>query len=482
MTTPSDSSPSRTPPKNIDAEIALLGALLSNNNALENVSDYLRSEHFSEAAHAKIYAAIVKLVGRGQLADAVTLAYYFQNDDLLEEVGGANYLTELQANVISIINAGDYGRVIYDLARRRDLIALGEDLVNDSFSDDLDSEADTLIENTEQKLFYLAEQGQSSKGFITFAEAMREAIELAEIAHKRDGSLSGLPTHLVRLDKLLGGMHHSDLIILAGRPSMGKTALATNIGFNAARRSDAKVAFFSLEMSADQLATRMLSEQANVSSASIRRGELDGERFNRLMNAARDLEDIDYFIDDTPALTIGTLRSRARRLKRQHGLNLIIVDYLQLMRGSANHNESRVQELSEITRGLKMIAKELNVPVVALSQLSRAVENRDDKRPQLADLRESGTIEQDADVVMFVYREEYYILKAEPLQKAEESEEKFASRYANWQQRAQDVMGKAKVIVAKQRHGPTGDVDLAFNGEFTRFDNLAEDGTIPESY
>jgi len=474
---------SRTPPHNYEAEAALLGAILANNQALEKVSDFLRAEHFAEPAHGRIFAAITKLIDRGQIADSVQLAHYFNDDEALKEVGGSSYLAELQTSIVSIINAADYGKTIHDLHLRRELIALGEEIVNEAFTLDIDNAASQQIEIAESQLFNLAEHGETESGIRKFSNVLSETMVMAQAAHKRDGQMVGLSTGLHDLDHLLGGLHRSDLLIIAARPAMGKTTLATNIAFNAARNDKAVVAYFSLEMSGEQLTTRMLSEQAAVPSEKIRRGELSNDEFQKVVTASRDLEDITYFIDDTPAIPVSTLRTRARRLKRQNGkLDLILVDYLQLMRGTVGGKglENRVQEISDITRGLKAIAKELDVPVIALSQLSRQVENREDKRPQLADLRESGSIEQDADSVMFIYREEYYLQKAEPMQKPEESEIKFQERYAEWQARCEEVYGLAKVIVAKQRHGPTGDVTLTFDGATTRFASYKPADQLPE--
>ncbi|CAA7614935.1 replicative DNA helicase [Magnetospirillum sp. UT-4] len=477
----------RTPPHNFEAEQALLGALLLNNRAFEKVAEFLRPEHFAEPAHGRIFAACAKLVERGQIANPVTLKTYFESDGGLAEIGGTAYLAQLANSVVSIINAEDYGKLIHDLHLRRELIALGEDLVNHAFEPTIETSAMEQIGKAEAQLYELATTGQTEGGFETFNAVLIEAVRQAEAAHKRQGKLSGVPTGLVDLDTKLGGLHSSDLLILAGRPSMGKTSLATNIAFNAAKAyreevdalgarkavDGAVTAFFSLEMSAEQLATRILAEQAEIPSHKIRQGELANDEFERLVTAAQELHRLPLFIDDTPALSISAVRTRARRLKRQHGLNLIVIDYLQLLRGSGGSSEqNRVQEVSEITRGLKALAKELDVPVIALSQLSRAVEQREDKRPQLADLRESGSIEQDADVVMFVFREQYYLERAEPGQRPDETPEKFNERHAKWQQRCEEVWNTAEVIVAKQRHGPVGTVRLSFHGEFTKFGNL----------
>ncbi|HKT20219.1 MAG TPA: replicative DNA helicase [Stellaceae bacterium] len=483
----------RTPPANLEAEQALLGAILVNNAAYHRVSEFLKSEHFAEGVHGRIFAAIAKLMERGQLANPVTLKNLFDQDGALQEIGGAQYLARLAASVITIINAEDYGRTIYDLYLRRQLIAIGEDVVNEAYRHDLDRQAPQQIETAEKRLFDLAETGQYEGGFLPFASALGQAIAQAEAAFKRSGRTTGVATGFTDLDKLLGGLHPSDLVVLAGRPSMGKTALATNIGFHAARHyrpvrtadgrtvaeDGAVVGFFSLEMSAEQLATRILAEESGVPSNNIRKGEVGSEDFQRFVEASQRLAEVPFFVDDTPALTIAGLRTRARRLLRQQGLGLVIVDYLQLIRGEENSAENRVQEISEITRGLKALAKELNVPVLALSQLSRAVEQREDKRPMLSDLRESGSIEQDADVVMFVFREEYYLSRGEPMRRPEESDERFNMRYDDWKQRLEQVHATAEVLVSKQRHGPIGKVTLRFDGETTKFSSFADQAHTP---
>jgi replicative DNA helicase len=491
---PTESSAIRVPPHNFEAEQALLGAILLSNRAYERVSEFLRPEHFADPVHGRIFATCGKLIERGQMANPVTLKTYFESDGGLAEIGGIPYLAQLANAVVSVINAEDYGKLVFDLHLRRELIGLGEDMVNTAFAADLDSSATDQIGTAEAKLYDLATTGQTEGGFEAFNTVLVAAVAAAEAAHKRQGKLSGVPTGLVDIDSKLGGLHESDLLILAGRPSMGKTALATNIAFNAASAyreeidslgrkkavDGAITAFFSLEMSAEQLATRILAEQAEIASHKIRQGELANDEFERLVIAAQNLHKLPLFIDDTPALSISAVRTRARRLKRQHGLGLIVIDYLQLLRGSGATSESRVQEVSEITRGLKALAKELSVPVIALSQLSRAVESREDKRPQLSDLRESGSIEQDADVVMFVFREQYYLERAEPGRRPDEAEDKFNDRHARWQQRCEEVWNTAEVIVAKQRHGPVGTVRLSFRGEFTKFGNLATAGHYEE--
>ena len=481
----------RVPPSNTEVEQALLGAIFRNNLAHGRVSDFLEAEHFANAVHGRIYAAIGKLVERGQLANPVTLKNLFDQDGALAEIGGAQYLTRLAEAAVTIINAEEYGRRVHDLYLRRQLIGLGEDVVNDAFRHDLDDPATTQIERAEQKLYDLASTGEPEGGLLPFRAALTEAIDLAAAAYKRDGRIVGVTTGFKDLDSKLGGLHPSDLIIAAGRPGMGKTSFATNIAYNAARayraatgddgrpvaEDGAVVAFFSLEMSSEQLATRILAEETGVSSDRIRRGDIRREDFDRFAAANAELQKLRLYIDDTPAISVAALRTRARRLKRQQGLGLIVVDYLQLMRPSSSNrgHDSRVQEVSEITRGLKAIAKELDVPVLALSQLSRQVEQREDKRPQLADLRESGSIEQDADVVMFIYREEYYISR-EPSRHENESQEKFDTRYEEWQQRLEKMHGMAEIIIAKQRHGPVGSILLTFEPETTKFsDNVSTD-------
>jgi len=481
-----EGAPYRTPPHNIEAEQALLGAILVNNEAANKVDEFLTAEHFFEPVHQRIFAAAQKLIERGQIANPVTLKHYFDRDDALTDVGGTQYLARLAGAAVSIINAEHYGRAIFDLAIRRNLIGIGEDVVNDAYEADVEVPAGEQIEIAEQRLFTLAESGQRDRGFLDFAAALTQAIDLAEAAYHRDGRLTGVATGMVDLDSKLGGLHPSDLVILAGRPAMGKTSLATNIAFNAATShkravgedgtaqstDGAVVAFFSLEMSAEQLATRILAEQAEISSEKIRRGDISGGDFSRLVKASQRLAEIPLFIDDTPALTISALRTRARRLKRTHDLGLVVVDYLQLLRPSNRRADNRVQEISEITQGLKALAKDLNVPVLALSQLSRQGEQREDKRPQLADLRESGSIEQDADVVMFVFREEYYHERREP--------EMDTQQHVEWQEKMNRIHGVAEVIIGKQRHGPTGTVRLMFEREFTKFRNLDAADHLPD--
>jgi replicative DNA helicase len=424
----------------------------------------------------------------------VTLKNLFDQDGALTEIGGAQYLIHLANAAVAIINAEDYGRTIHDLSIRRGLITLGEDVVNDAFRQDLDDPAREQIERAEKRLFDLATAGQAEGGFRPFGNALTDAISSAESAFKRGGKTVGVATGFVDLDKKLGGLHPSDLVILAGRTAMGKTAFATNIALNAARaykpahspdgrivaEDGAVVGFFSLEMSAEQLATRILAEESGVSSDRIRRGDVSHDDFDRFVQASQQLSALRLFIDDTPALSVSALRARARRLMRQQGLGLIVVDYLQLLRPSSQLRviENRVQEVSEITRGLKALAKELNVPVLALSQLSRAVEQRDDKRPVLADLRESGSIEQDADVVMFIYREEYYKSR-EPIRGSDEAEDKFNDRYREWREELEKIHGIGEIILAKQRHGPIGTVKLRFDAQTTKFEDFAAQDRFP---
>src|SRR5437660_6489496 len=474
------------PPANVEAEQALLGAILINNAAHGRVAEFLLPEHFGNAVHGRIYAAISRLIERGQIANPVTLKNLFDQDGALQEIGGAQYLARLAESAVTIINAEHYGRTIHDLHLRRELITIGQDVVTDAFQHDLDDPAVEQIERAEQKLFELATAGEAEGGPQPFARALTSAITMAEAAFKRDGKTVGVATNFVDLDKKLGGLHPSDLIILAGRPSMGKTSLATNIAFGAAKayrstrgpdgrlivEDGAVVGFFSLEMSAEQLAARILAEESGVSSDRIRRGDIKNEDFDKFTRVSQWLQTLPLFIDDTPALSISAVRTRARRLMRQQGLGLIVVDYLQLLRPSTHIRsiENRVQEVSDITRGLKALAKELSVPVLALSQLSRAVEQREDKRPLLADLRESGTIEQDADVVMFIFRQEYYDSR-KPVRGSDEADDKFDKRYHAWKEELERVHGLGEIIVAKQRHGPIGAVKLRFDAETTKFDN-----------
>ncbi|HEY8290219.1 MAG TPA: replicative DNA helicase [Acetobacteraceae bacterium] len=477
----------RLPPSNVQAEQALLGALLANNKAYERVSEFLAPEHFADPIHGRIFQAITRRVEAGQLADAVTLKAEFEHSGILEEVGGTPYLAQLLTAMVGIINAGEYGRAVHDTWLRRQLIDIGETVVNNAFGADAELGGSQQIEAAEQALFQLAADGGGNGGFVTFERALTDAILGAERAFRRSGHVSGLTTGLRDLDTKMGGLHPSDLLILAGRPGMGKTALATKIAYGAAKALQAEarardphalpraqVAVFSLEMSAEQLATRLLSEEAQISGDRIRRGDIGQKDFDKFVQVSRDIAALPIQIDDTPAITMSALRTRCRRLKRTNGLALVVVDYLQLMRPAAGTRpENRVLEISQITQGLKAIAKELAVPVLALSQLSRQVENRDDKRPQLSDLRESGTIEQDADAVMFVYRDEYYLEQKMPKEVAfDGGGDKFHTAMDEWQQKMGKAHNRADLIIAKQRHGPTGTVPLFFEAEFTRFADL----------
>ena len=470
----------RTPPHNIEAEQALLGAILVNNEAFYRVSDFLEPKHFFEPIHQRIFELAGGLVRANKLASPVTLKTFLPSDFDIAGLSLNQYLARLAAEATTIINAEDYGRTVYDLSVRRDLIAIGEEMVNTAYDAPVDATPSSHIEDAERKLYEIAETGRFDSGFQRFAQALTTAVDMAARAYQRDGSLSGLATGLTDLDNRMGGLQSSDLIILAGRPGMGKTALATNIAYNIAKawagevRADGQTAtvdggivgFFSLEMSAEQLATRIISEQTGIPSNKIRRGVIEESEFEKIKDVSIELQNLPFYVDETGGLSIGQLAARARRLKRQRGLDLLVIDYLQLLQGSNRRmSESRVQEITEITTRLKALAKELNVPIVALSQLSRQVEAREDKRPQLADLRESGSIEQDADVVLFVFREAYYHQMRKPM---ESNREKFDE----WLAEGNRVEGKAEVIIGKQRHGPTGTVELQFDAEVTRFGNL----------
>jgi replicative DNA helicase len=479
----------REAPHNIEAEQALLGAILINNEAMDRVTSFLEPLHFFDPLHGEIFETAAKMIHAGKQATPITLKTFFDAAEPIDaNLTVPQYLGRLAANATTIINAEDYGRTIYDLAVRRSLIVLGEDMVNAAYDAPIDFPPKQQIEEAETRLYDLAEQGKYGQGFMGFGTALTHAIEMANNAYQREGHLSGLATGLSDLDNKMGGLQSSDLIILAGRPSMGKTALATNIAYNIAknfkseRQSDgtekvldgAIVGFFSLEMSAEQLATRILSEQAELASEKIRRGMINEEEFRKLVHVSQEMSRIPLYIDQTGGITIAQLASRARKLKRQKGLGLLVVDYLQLLAGSSKRGDNRVQEITEITTGLKALAKELAVPIIALSQLSRQVEQREDKRPQLSDLRESGSIEQDADVVMFVFREEYYVERLKPREGTAE--------FSDWQTQMMAVSGKAEVIIGKQRHGPVGTVQLSFESQFTRFGNLAREYQLPERY
>ena len=483
---PEDDKSFRLAPHNVEAEQALLGAILVNNEAYYRVSDFLIPEHFYEPVHRTIYEVLQKIIRAGKTATPITAKTYLP-EALVAEMTMPQYLARLAAEATTVLNAGDYGQSVYDLAIRRNLIQIGEEMVQTAYDSDVDATANKQIEEAEKQLFDLAEKGRYDGGFQTFSAALTEAIKMAGEAYGRDGTLSGTSTGMTDLDRLMGGLQRSDLIILAARPAMGKTALATNIAFHVARTwkgeitpdghrkttDGGQVGFFSLEMSAEQLATRILAEQAEISSSDIRRGNIHESQFSRLVDTSNLMAQIPLYIDDTGGISVAQLAARARRLKRQKGLDLLIVDYLQLLSGSSKKsNENRVQELTEITTTLKALAKELEVPIIALSQLSRQVENRDDKHPQLSDLRESGSIEQDADVVLFVYREEYYLKNKEPKEGSPE--------HLAWQGEMEKIHGRAEVIIGKQRHGPTGTVQLSFEAQFTRFGNLARTDYLPE--
>ena len=476
----------RTAPHNIEAEQALLGAILINNEAFYRVADFLEPEHFFEPIHRQIYDIARGLIRMGKLASPVTLKTFLPADIDIAGMALTQYLARLASEATTVINAFDYGRTVYDLATRRDLIALGEEMVNIAFDAPVDFAPREQIESAERRLYELAETGRYGGGFQTFESALHTAVDMAAKAYQREGRLSGLATGLRDLDTKMGGLQSSDLIIVAGRPGMGKTAFATNIAYNVARawrgevRADGHivtanggiVGFFSLEMSAEQLSTRIIAEQTGIPSSTIRRGGIHENEFERIRDVVVELQHLPFFIDESGGLTVAQLAARARRLKRQKGLDLLVVDYIQLLQGSSHRAlEGRVHEVTEITTSLKALAKELNVPVLAISQLSRQVENRDDKRPQLSDLRESGSIEQDADVVLFVFREEYYLSNKEPRPGTEE--------HAKWQTDIGAVHGKAEIIIGKQRHGPTGTVALQFEASVTRFDNLEQQIALP---
>ena len=467
-------------PHSIEAEQQLLGGLLNNNDLYYSLEDKVDPEHFYDPVHSRIFEIISTRIKDGKLASAVTVNTFLTEDEGLKELGGSSYLAQLMAGSVASSAIKDYSRLVYDLAIRRELIILGQEISSRAQSIKVDEQPEEQIILAEQNLYKIGDSGKSETGFKSFLKALGEAVQVANAAHHRDGNLAGISTGFIDLDKKMGGLHSSDLIILAGRPSMGKTSLATNIAYNIAKSfkkndnadgtsetvNGGIVGFYSLEMSAEQLAARILSETAEIPSEQIRRGDMTESEFRRFVEAAKSIESSPLFIDDTPALTIAQLASRARRLKRTHGLDALIIDYLQLVRAGSSR-DNRVNEISEITQGLKAIAKELNIPVIALSQLSRQVENRDDKRPQLADLRESGSIEQDADVVLFVYREEYYKEREKP---SDHDLEKMAI----WQEEMDRLHGRAELILGKQRHGPIGTVELSFEGKYTRFGNLVK--------
>ncbi len=470
-------------PRNVEAEAALLGALMLDNRLAEEQLGKLRADHFFEPLHGRIYAAIVNLVDRNMIANPVTLRPMLEHDEGLRELGGAGYLAQLTGSAASVIGARDFARQVYDLALLRELVRVGRDMVASALDTSVKIDPEGAVEAAEVALYEVMEGESADGGVRSFDSAAKVALAGISRAQNAGGSLSGVTTGLTGINQKVGGLHRSDLVILAGRPGMGKTSLATNIAYNAASRwvldnkdgiDDAKnmgarTAFFSLEMSADQLATRVLAEQSGISSESLRTGRINHQDFDNLSRAARELQDLPLFIDDTAGLSIAALRTRARRMKKRHNIGLIVIDYLQLLQGTSKAGENRVQEISEISRGLKTLAKELDVPVLALSQLSRAVESREDKRPQLSDLRESGSIEQDADMVWFVFREDYYEMAKEPKMEDE-------AAYQAWQERMERITGRAELLVSKQRHGATGKVFMHFDSRITKFTDLANDG------
>lgn len=472
------SSLTRVLPVNTLAEQMILGSILTNNESYNRVSDFLQANHFYEPIHQRIFEAITVFIDRGMLANPVTLKNHFDQDSTLKEMNQNDYLSQLSSLATTIININDYSKTIVDLAIRRNLINVGEDIVNDAYAPGVTLTSNEQIERAEQELFSLANLGRETNSNLrAIKSSLNEALNKIQLAYKRDEKFTGISTGFVDLDKILCGLQNSDLLILAARPSMGKTALAVNLALNACQylhqkqqkpeddnASKASIGFFSLEMSAEQLATRMMSISSEVNSSKLRSGQITENDFIKIVKASKDLANLNYFIDDTPSISIAALRTRARRMKRKHNLSLLVIDYLQLLKGSSKSSEgSRVQEISEITQGLKAIAKELNIPVIALSQLSRAVEQREDKRPLLSDLRESGSIEQDADIVMFIYRDEYYLIRKQPKEDTAEHEK--------WQSEMNKVTHTTEVIIAKQRNGPVGSIKLHFDSNIGKFTN-----------
>ena len=458
-------------PSNIEAEQALIGSILVNNDIIDEISNIVNHKNFYDPLHSKIYNLIENLHNKGMIANPITLKNSFENDAALSEIGGTEYLVKLTRFSSSVKQSIDYAKIVHEKFVKRELVQISETLSDEAVDETIDKTGENIIQDTEKSLFDLAERGTFHQSFLKFNQALDQTIEMATNAMKSDHGIVGVPTGLNDLDERLGGLHRSDLVIIAGRPSMGKTALATNIGYYAAKKilddnKKSSIAFFSLEMSSEQLSTRILSEQSRIKSNDIRRGKVTEEEFNRLIETSRNIHDLPLYIDETPAITISTLSNRARRIKRLFGLDLIIVDYIQLMTTSSKRYDGRVQEISEITQGLKALAKELSVPVLALSQLSRAVEQRDDKIPQLSDLRESGSIEQDADVVMFVFREEYYLERKEPKLGTIE--------HGEWQAKMNEIIGSADIIIGKQRHGPTGNIQVEFEGIYTKFKDASK--------
>ena len=470
---------------NVEAEIALIGCLLWDNRNFEKISDFIDESHFADDNNQFIFKQIKDLLNKNILVSPITLKNYLSEKDFGIEI--TKYLNQIKDSSPSTQNTFQYAKIIYELHLRRSLIGIGQNIIHETFDINTDNTGESLIESAENDLYNLSNLGSSERKYSKFGEALKDAVNIIDEAYKREGKIAGVGSGFRDLDNKLGGLHKSDLIIIAGRPSMGKTALGTNIAFNVSKNfrekedefgnkkliEGGKVVFFSLEMSSEQLATRILAEQTKISGDKMRKAELSKDDFKKIAKSSSELEDLNLFIDDNPILTISTLRARARRLKRLYGIDLIIIDYLQLMSSTnKNKNEGRVQEISEITRGLKSIAKELNIPIIALSQLSRQVEQREDKRPQLSDLRESGTIEQDSDVVMFIFRESYYLERMEPIKKPEESEEKYQERTSRWQELCEKAHNTAEIIIAKQRHGPIGTVKTHFESNYTKFSDL----------
>ena len=472
--------------QNFDAEIAVIGCLLWDNKSYEKIADFLIEDHFIDLNNKNIFKTIKRLLDKNILVTPITLKNYLEENDK-DSFDNYTYLNQIKDSAPSTQNAYQYARLLYDLHIKRSLIGIGKNIIQDTISNEEDLEGINLIENAENDLYNLSQTGSSDRKYSLFGESLKKAIDVIDQSFKREGKIAGLPSGLKDLDKKLGGFHNSDLIIIAGRPSMGKTALGTNIAFNAAKRfkekedefgnkttiDGGKIAFFSLEMSSEQLATRVLAEQSKISGDKMRKAELNKEDFKKIAKVSSELENLNLVIDDNPILTISSLRARARRLRRLYDIDMIIIDYLQLMSGSQNvKNDGRVQEISEITRGLKAIAKELNIPIIALSQLSRQVEQREDKRPLLADLRESGTIEQDSDVVMFIFRESYYLERMEPIKKPDEQNDRYNERHQRWRELCESRYNIADIIIAKQRHGPTGAIKTHFDPNFTKFSDL----------
>ena len=471
---------------NFEAEIAIIGCVLWDNKNFEKISEFLHEDHFVNENNKLIFKTIKNLIDKNILVSPITLKNYLPEND---EIDTVKYLNQIKDSAPSTQNAYNYGKLIYDLHIKRNLLGIANNIIQDTNDTTNNSDSNALIENAENDLYNLSQTGNADRKFIDFGTALKNAVDIISEAYKREGKIAGVPTGFRDLDKKLGGLHQSDLIIVAGRPSMGKTALGTNIAYNCASKYEeeidefgkvniidgGKVAFFSLEMSSEQLATRILAEKSKISGDKMRKAEFSKEDFNKIARTSSELENLNLIIDDNPVLTIPTLRARARRLKRLHNINLIIIDYLQLMSSASNRNDGRVQEISEITRGLKSIAKELNIPIIALSQLSRQVEQREDKRPQLSDLRESGTIEQDSDVVMFIYRESYYLERMMPIRKPEEDDLKYNERMSRWQQMNEESYNKSEIIIAKQRHGPIGTIKMHFDANFTKFSDLSNE-------